>query len=56
MDLVGDNISLWLPTDVTILTTNKNRQKKKKNSDTKHMRDIRQQPEEWGICDVLSAL
>ena len=46
MDLMGDNIALWLPTNVTILTTTKNRQKKKKNYDTTHMRDIRRQPEQ----------
>ena len=47
MDLMGDNTSLWLPTNVTILITTKNRQKKlEKNSDTTHIRDIRRQPEQ----------
>ena len=42
----GDNILLLLSKNVMFLTTTKKLQnKKKKISDTKHMRDIRQQPE-----------
>ena len=41
MDFMGDNTSLWLSMNVTILITTKKLQKKEKNSDTKQMHDSR---------------
>ena len=45
MNLVGDNCSLLLSTNITIPTTTKTLQKKKENSGTKHMHNTRRQPD-----------